>query len=115
MIVKNISAIQYFQERFDILDVPYQYSVDYYPTATKKSFTTNPTFVAEFHDCIAHSLPLLITNENHLVTSHIWPLLHNIKYKPQKTHRLWHTWEETIDISLPATSRSFNEKYKYVW
>ena len=54
MIVKNISAIQYFQERFDIMDVPYQYTVDYHSDAPRKSFTTNPTFLAEFHDCVAH-------------------------------------------------------------
>lgn len=115
MIVKNISAIQYFQERFNVIDVPYQYSVDYHQEAPKKIFTTNPTFVAEFHNCVAHNLPLIITNENHLITSHIWPLLHNIKYKPQKTHGLWSTWGESIDINLPATSRSFSENNKYVW
>jgi hypothetical protein len=115
MIVKNISAIQYFQERFDIMDVPYQYTVDYHPDAPKKTFTTNPTFLAEFHDCLAHSLPLIITNENHLITSHIWPLLHNTKYKPQKTHGLWQAWGDNIDISLPAASKQFDEPYKYVW
>jgi hypothetical protein len=115
MIVKNISAIQYFQERFDIMDVPYQYTVDYHPAAPRKTFTTNPTFLAEFHDCVAHSLPLIITNENHLITSHIWPLLHNTKYKPQKTHRLWQAWGDNIDISLPAASKQFDEPYKYVW
>ena len=115
MIVKNISAIQYFQERFDIMDVPYQYTVDYHPDAPRKTFTTNPTFLAEFHDCLAHSLPLIITNENHLITSHIWPLLHNTKYKPQKTHGLWQAWGDNIDISLPAHSKQFDEPYKYVW
>ena len=115
MIVKNISAIQYFQERFDIMDVPYQYTVDYHPAAPRKTFTTNPTFLAEFHDCIAHSLPLIITNENHLITSHIWPLLHNTKYKPHKTHGLWQAWGDNIDISLPAASKQFDEPYKYVW
>jgi hypothetical protein len=115
MIVKNISAIQYFQERFDVMDVPYQYTVDYHPDAPRKSFTTNPTFLAEFHDCVAHSLPLIITNENHLITSHIWPLLHNTKYKPHKTHGLWKAWGDNIDISLPAASKQFDEPYKYVW
>jgi hypothetical protein len=115
MIVKNISAIQYFQERFDVMDVPYQYTVDYHPAAPNKTFTTNPTFLAEFHDCVAHSLPLIITNENHLITSHIWPLLHNTKYKPQKTHGLWQAWGDNIDISLPAASKQFDEPYKYVW
>ena len=115
MIVKNISAIQYFQERFDVMDVPYQYTVDYHPAAPRKTFTTNPTFLAEFHDCLAHSLPLIITNENHLITSHIWPLLHNTKYKPQKTHGLWQAWGDNVDISLPAASKQFDEPYKYVW
>ena len=115
MIVKNISAIQYFQERFDIMDVPYQYTVDYHTDAPRKTFTTNPTFLAEFLDCVAHSLPLIITNENHLITSHIWPLLHNTKYKPQKTHGLWQAWGDNIDISLPAASKQFDEPYKYVW
>jgi hypothetical protein len=97
------------------MDIPHQYTVDYHPQAPKKTFTTNPTFLAEFHDCLAHSLPLIITNENHLITSHIWPLLHNTKYKPSKTHGLWKTWGDNIDISLPALSKQFNEPYKYVW
>jgi Glycosyltransferase 61 len=115
MIVKNISAIQYFLERFDTMDIPHQYTVDYHPQAPKKTFTTNPTFLAEFHDCLAHSLPLIITNENHLITSHIWPLLHNTKYKPQKTHNLWEKWVENIEINLPPVDKQFNEPYKYVW
>jgi hypothetical protein len=115
MIVKNISAIQYFQERFDIMDIPYQYTVDYHPLAPKKSFTSNPTFLAEFHDCVAHSLPLIITNENHLITSHIWPLLYKTKYKPQQSHKLWKRWGENIDINLPPISKQFDEPYKYVW
>lgn len=115
MIVKNISAIQYFIERFDILDAPYQYTVDYHIDAPRKTFITNPTFMAEFHDCTTHSLPLLITNENHLITSHIWPLLHNTKYKPKKTHGLWSAWGENIDISLSAPAKKFEEEYKYVW
>jgi len=115
MIVKNISAIQYFQERFYIIDTPYQYTLDYHPDAPSKVFTTNPTFVAEFHDCLAHSLPLLITNEKQMITSHLWPLLHKTKYKPQKTHGLWRTWGENIDINLPAAHKQFSEPYKYVW
>ena len=115
MIVKNITAIQYFQERFDIIDVPHQYTVDYHPAAPRKTFTTNPTFVAEFHDCVAHSLPLIITNENHLITSHIWPLLHNTKHKPKKIHDLWHQWSEQMEISLPEVHKQFSEPYKYVW
>ena len=115
MIVKNITAIQYFQERFDIIDVPYQYTVDYHPDAPQKTFTTNPTFVAEFHDCFAHSLPFIVTNENHLITSHVWPLLHKTRHKPHKTHELWRTWGENIDINLPAAHKQFSETYKYVW
>ena len=115
MIVKNISAIQYFQERFDIIDTPYQYTVDYHPAAPKKTFTTNPTFVAEFHDCFAHGLPLVITNENHMITSHLWPLLHNTKYKPQKTHDLWSKWNDNMEITLPPAHKQFSEPYKYVW
>ena len=115
MIVKNITAIQYFQERFDIIDVPYQYTVDYHPDAPQKTFTTNPTFVAGFHDCFAHSLPFIVTNENHLITSHVWPMLHKTRHKPHKTHELWRTWGENIDINLPAAHKQFSETYKYVW
>jgi hypothetical protein len=115
MIVKNISAIQYFLERFDLIDYPKEYVVDYHPRAPQKIFFTNPTFAGEFHDCIIHSLPLLITNEDNLLTSHIWPLLDKVKNKPEKTHNLWKKWGDKIDINLPAVSKNFNENYRYVW
>ncbi len=115
MIVKNISAIQYFLERFNVLDQPHTYTVEYHPDAPNKNFTTNPSFMAEFHDCLAHSLPLLITDEGHMITSHVWPLLHNTKFKPQKTHSLWSDWGDTIDLNLPPISRHLDSNYKYVW
>ena len=40
MIVKNISAIQYFLERFDLIDYPKEYVVDYHARAPQKMFFT---------------------------------------------------------------------------
>jgi len=112
--VKNIDSIQYFLNRFPTIDSGYDYIVNYHNAAESK-FTSLPTFVAEFFDCKVNSCPLLLTNEDHLITDHVWNLTHQRKHKPQKTHRLWREWSDTLDIDLPSVSRSFNETYTYVW
>jgi hypothetical protein len=50
-----------------------------------------------------------------MITSHLWPLLHNTKYKPQKTHDLWSKWNDNMEITLPPAHKQFSEPYKYVW
>ena len=112
--VKNIDSIRYFLNRFPTIDSGYDYTVDYHKDA-KSKFTSLPTFVAEFFDCRVHPCPLLITNDNHMITHHVWNLTHQRKNKPQKTHGLWREWRDTINIELPVVSKNFNETYKYVW
>jgi len=112
--VKTIDSIQYFLNRFPTIDSGYDYTVNYHKNA-KSKFTSLPTFVAEFFDCRVHNCPLLLTNDNHLITDHVWNLTYKRKHKPQKTHKLWHEWNDTLDINLPRVTKSFNETYTYVW
>ena len=113
-IVKNINDIKYFLNRFPMIDSGFDYYVPYHPSV-KSQYKSLPTFMAEFFDCKAHSCPLLVTNENHLITSHVWNLTHKRKHKPKKTHDLWDTWGETVNIRLPKVTQHFNERYTYVW
>ena len=115
MIVKNITSIKYFTERFDSIDPPSTYRVDYHAEAPQKEFESNPTFVGSFKNCMVHSLPFLITEDNHLITNHVWPLLDKVRNKPHKTHGLWKKWGDTVDITLPLASKSFSEESTYVW
>lgn len=115
MIVKNITNIKYFTDRFDAMDPPFTYRVDYHPTAPQTEFNTNPTFVGSFKNCLAHSLPFLITEDQHLITNHVWILLDKVKNKPHKTHGLWQSWGATIDVNLPNVSKSFTDEDVYVW
>ena len=62
-----------------------------------------------------HSLPLLVTKDRHLITEHVWPLLHKYKNKPQKTHGLWDSWGEEININLPPITKQFDDSHKFVW
>lgn len=112
--VKNIDSLQYFLNRFGSIDAGYNYCVNYHKDV-ESNFSSLPTFVAEFFDCKTHSCPLLLTNENHLITNHVWNLTYSRKHKPGKTHGLWTSWGESIDISLPKVTRKFNETYTYVW
>ena len=115
MIVKNITNIRYFTDQFEPIDRIFVYSVNYHPEAPQTDFETNPTFVASFDNCLAHSLPFLITEDQHLITNHVWPLLDKVRNKPHKTHGLWKTWGGTVDIDLPSVSKSFTEEGVYVW
>lgn len=115
MIYKNITNIKYFEEKFKKYDSPISYTVNYHNKAPQTEFVSNPTYVGKFNDCMVHSLPFLITNENHLITNHVWPLLHKVRNKPQKSHTLWTKWGDNVDIDLPPISKVFNEKQTYVW
>jgi len=112
--VKNINSLQYFLHRFPTIDSGYDYTVNYNKNARSK-FTSLPTFVAEFFDCKVNSCPVLITNEDHMITQHVWNLTHQYKHKPKKTHNLWDQWGDVIDLNLPTVSKQFNETYTYVW
>jgi len=114
--VKNITSIKYFLDRFETIDHEYAYDVKYHKQAPKTHFHSLPTFVAEFNNCSVHTLPLLVTEEGHLITEHVWPLVHKYKHKPQKIHNLWDQWTEpTINIKLPPITKQLNGRDMFVW
>ena len=76
MIVKNISNIEYFLKRADVIDISYRYHVKYHPEAPISTFDSPQTFVAEFRNCRVNNCPLLITENGEMITEHVWPLLH---------------------------------------
>ena len=112
--VKNIDSIRYFLNRFPTIDSGYDYTVDYHKDA-KSKFTSLPTFVAEFFDCKVNNCPVLITNDNHMITQHVWNITHRHRHKAKKTHRLWQEWRESMEVNLPPVTKQFNETYTYVW
>jgi len=114
MSVKNITSLKYFLDRWEMIDPEYNYTVPYHKSIDPH-FTSLPTFVAEFYDCKVHTCPLLLTRENKLITEHVWKLTHKSRHKPNKSHRLWTEWNDTVDLKLPPVKESFNEKHTYVW
>ena len=110
-------SIKYFLNLSDTigLDPEYSYDVNYHPNAPNNRWHSLPTFVTEFYNCSVHSLPLLVTEDQHLITEHVWPLLHKYKIKPQKTHGLWDSWGEEINIKLPPVTKQFDDSHKFVW
>ena len=113
-LVKNITSIRYFLDKYDIIDNSYDINMKYHATMPGK-FTSNPTFVAEFKNCSVNSLPILITEDRHMITEHLWPMLDRYKNKPMKHHGMWSSWGEDVDIEMPPIARQFNGTYKYVW
>mgnify|MGYP004338675833 CR=1 FL=1 len=85
-IVKNITSIRYFLDKHNIVDNSYDINMNYHPKVPSK-FTSNPTFVAEFNNCSVNSLPVLITEDRHLITEHLWPMLDRYKNKPNKLNK----------------------------
>ena len=112
--VKNITDIKYFLDKFETVDQGYTYQVDYHTNA-ESSFTSLPTFVAEFNNCSVNSCPVLVTEDRHLITTHVWNLTHKSRNKPHKTHGLWTTWGDKVDLEMPAVTKQFNEEHRYVW
>ena len=114
-LVKNITNIKYFLDRFEIIDDQYMYNVPYHDKAPNTHFRSFPTFVAEFNNCSVHTLPLLVTEDDHLITDHVWPLLHKYKHKAEKMHGLWQDWSTpTINIKLPPITKQLDGD-KFVW
>ena len=115
MPVKNVNSIKYFLDRFETIDTEYDYSVPYHDSV-ETNFKSLPTFVAEFSDCRVHSCPLLLTQDNMMITNHAWNLTYKYKRKPNKTHKLWQEWsEDNLAVNLPRISQTFSENYTYVW
>jgi hypothetical protein len=112
--MKNIDSIKYFLDRWETVDNSYDYSVPYHDDIDP-DFTSLPTFVAEFHNCKIHSAPILTTRENKLITSYVWGLTHQSKFKPQKSHNLWRDWGDSVEIDMSPIDQEFHERYTYVW
>ena len=83
--VKNITSIKYFLERSELVDQEYNINCAYHPKAPEKSWHSLPTFVAEFNNCSVNSLPLLLTEDRHMLTEHLWPILDRYKNKPKNS------------------------------
>jgi hypothetical protein len=116
MIVKPISDIKFFIEKFGQADARSGYVVRWHEKQKQDTFFSPHTFIGNFNNCTVHSTPpLLITEEKQMITDHVWPLLWKVKHKPQKTHSLWQSWGDNIDINLPAVSKHFTETETYVW
>ena len=112
--MKNIDSIKYFLDRWEMVDNSYDYSVPYHDDIDPH-FTSLPTFVAEFHNCKVHSAPILTTMENKLITSYVWGLTHQSKFKPHKSHNLWSDWGDNVEINMSPVDQEFHETYTYVW
>ena len=117
MQVKNISNIQYFLEKTEIIDSPYEYTVKYKENQEQIKYKSAPTFIIEFTNCIVNGIiPFLITEENDLITEHIGPLNYKTKEKPKKIpHSFWTKWTDPMNIKVARINKSFNESDKFVW
>lgn len=113
--VHNIQDIKYFTQQWDIIDDSYQYTLHYKNFGINSTFSTLPTFVADFSNCSVNSLPALITEDRKLVTNHVWPLISKYRNKPHKVHNIFSQWGEKIDVSMPPITKQFNGTWKYVW
>lgn len=114
MPAKNINDIRFFTDRWETIDQPHEYNVNYHSSVPSK-FKSLPTFVSEFYNCKVNSCPVLLTRDNQLISDFIWGLRSNTKHKPSKTHKLWSFWGESVDIKLPQVTENFNESNLYVW
>ena len=112
-LVKNITSIKYFLDRYHTIDPAYDINMKYHPKASSK-WKSLPTFVAEFKNCSVNNLPVLITEDRHMITEHLWPMLDKYKNKPKKHHGLWDAWGEEINIEMPPVTKQFDETDKYV-
>jgi len=116
MIVKPISDINFFLEKFGHTDPRSGYVVRWHEKQQQDTFFSPYTFVGNFYNCTVHSTPpLLITEEKQMVTDHVWPLLWQVKHKPQKTHSLWREWGNNINLNIPTVSKNFNDENTYIW
>ena len=78
-------------------------------------YNTLPTFVADFNNCSVNSLPVLVTEDRKLITSHVWPLIAKYRDKPKKVHDIFTEWGDKIDVTMPPITEQFHGTWKYVW
>ena len=113
--VKNITNIKYFLSRAEIVDNEYIFNVNWHSLIKQTQWRSLPTFVTDFSNCSATSLPAIVTHDQHLITNHVWPLLAKVKNKPHKVHKMFTRWGDTVDIKMPPITKQFNEAWTYVW
>jgi hypothetical protein len=118
-LTKIIESNNWFLKRGDKIDNGDVYKVDYHKDQPFRVFSSPPTFMIEFNNVKAHTLPLLHTEDNEIISDHIWPILSKFKAKPYK-HGLWSMpWNQKnrshIDLKIPEVSKTFNEQDTYVW
>ena len=99
MQVKNIESIQYFHDKFDVIDYPQKYL----------NFETHSTYLAEFEDCMVHTWPFLITKMGGLISEHVWPLTWKQKNKLGPRQGIYPKWGENVDINIPLPSQEFTD------
>ena len=115
MIVRPVTDIKWYLENAEFLEESYTYDCEWHSDQTQKTFRTNPTFVIQLEDVVAHQLPFIITKNNLMLSDHVWPLLHKTKHKPYKSHGLWQTWGEKLQIRKPCPTKYYKGKDIYVW
>ena len=89
MQVKNIDSLNYFTEKFGIIDPKQEY----------EGYVTKPTFLAEFNNATVHPLPFLMSEHGQFITENIWPLMWKQKNKPQN-HGIFNQWADNIEINF---------------
>ncbi len=104
MQVKNIDSLNYFTEKFGIIDPQQEY----------EGYVTKPTFLAEFNNATVHPLPFLMSEHGQFITENIWPLLWKQKNKPQN-HGIFKQWADNIEINFNPINHNFTEENRYVW
>ena len=105
MQVKNIESIQYFHDKFDVIDYPQKYL----------NFETHSTYLAEFEDCMVHTWPFLITKMGGLISEHVWPLTWKQKNKLGPRQGIYPKWGESVDVNIPLPTQEFTDTNKFVW
>ena len=69
--VENIKEIEYFTQRWDIIDQSYDFSIQWKPHNIKNKYYTLPTFVSDFSNCSVNNLPVLVTEDRKIIVEKI--------------------------------------------
>ena len=113
--VQNIQDLKYFTQQWDIVDDSFQFSIKWAKYGITNTYSSLPTFVADFSNCSVNSLPVLVTEDRKLITNHVWPLISRYRDKPHKVHEIFTEWGEKVDIHMPPITEQFHGSWKYVW
>jgi hypothetical protein len=113
--VQNITDIKFFTNQWDIIDPLYRYSLYWQKYGIKNTYSSLPTFVADFSNCSVNSLPVLVTEDRKLITNHAWPLISRYRNKAKKVHDIFTEWGEKVNINMPPIKQQFHGTWKYIW